>query len=1045
VWALDDINGNNGVDGFSPDGGALLDFQFDLDFSLPPSNNTSPGENLQSSLTNLFYWNNIIHDVFYRYGFDEPSGNFQQNNYGNGGAGGDFIYADGLDGSDTNNARFYTSPDGINGRMEMYLWTGGGAMTTFEVNSPSGIAGSYNVGSASFGPSTFNVTGDLVIAEDGTGTGSDACTALTNGAAINGNIALIDRGSCEFGLKVLNAENAGAVAAIICNNVPGAPITMGGGVNGGSVTIPSVMLSQSDCNTIRTHIPTVNVTMTGSPNPSQFDGSYDNGIVAHEYAHGISNRLTGGPATSGCLGNAEQGGEGWSDFFGLVLTHEAGDDRDTPRGIGTYATGQGVSGGGIRTYPYTADMGVNPFTYDDIKTQSIPHGVGSVLCTMLWDMYWDLVDLYGYDSDLYTGTGGNNMAIQLVMDGLKLQPCSPGFTDVRDAILLADEINYNGANQCLIWGAFARRGLGYSADQGVSSSRSDGTEAYDLPADIRIDESISISEGYEGEVLSILTSATCGCTDKNMVEFKHTIPSGLSVLSVSQGSLSGNEISRTSSTLVASTTLDIEYEARIDLCNPDTETIYVQEGAEGTNLFTSATITTSGNWVTSTSEANSGSSSWYAEDYDVSSDYGLSLVTPVSITGVTLLEFYHKYETEATWDGGVVEIFSGGNWIDLGDKFLINGYPSSFASNGSSPLAGRSAFTGTSSSQLGAGFVKSVVDLSSYAGETINIRFRFATDNNTNVSGLNGWFVDDITIRQIPAVTIDATVTSSLGTEDTDDYTIEIKDLNQSTLYVDELTTGARYGGDWPNAFVSLQDALSIADCNVSVTEIWVKSGEYYPTEGMDQTISFELKDGLAIYGGFNGGETLLSQRNIASNPTILSGNIGSSGDDTDNSDHVVKAENVNATAILDGFTIKDGYVTSADGAGLLNSNSSAEFRNCTFSNNYSGMGGGAVSNENISSSTFTDCAFDNNSSTGNGGAISNKGGSSITLMECTFNSNNCTSNIGRAINNTSSDLIINNVMIIDPLIGTGGNSINNQGNVTDVITVQGLTEIKKN
>ena len=80
-----------------------------------------------------------------------------------------------------------------------------------------------------------------------------------------------------------------------------------------------------------------------------------------------------------------------------------------------------------------------------------------------------------------------------------------------------------------------------------------------------------------------------------------------------------------------------------------------------------------------------------------------------------------------------------------------------------------------------------------------------------------------------------------------------------------------------------------------------------------------------------------------------------------DNSQTVVKAENVNSTAVLDGFVIKDGYSDTNEGVGLANYNSSATIRRCTFINNYSGLNGGAVSNENGSSSVFLDCVFIDN------------------------------------------------------------------------------------
>jgi subtilisin-like proprotein convertase family protein len=126
---------------------------------------------------------------------------------------------------------------------------------------------------------------------------------------------------------------------------------------------------------------------------------------------------------------------------------------------------------------------VNNFTYGDIGGLAVPHGVGFVWATMLWDMTWALVDEHGFNPDIYDpwNTGGTNLANQLVVDGLLLQPCNPGFVDGRDGILAADQALTGGANQCIIWEAFAARGLGFSASQGSSTSTTDGTEAFDLP------------------------------------------------------------------------------------------------------------------------------------------------------------------------------------------------------------------------------------------------------------------------------------------------------------------------------------------------------------------------------------------------------------------------------------------------------------------------------------------------------------------------------------------------------------------------------------
>ena len=102
---------------------------------------------------------------------------------------------------------------------------------------------------------------------------------------------------------------------IVCNNTTAAPIAMGAGSDGDEVTIPSVMMSLANCNAIKDYLDSgVNLTLSGG----LIDGDYDNGVITHEYGHGISVRLTGGPATSSCLNNDEQMGEGWSDFFGLA-------------------------------------------------------------------------------------------------------------------------------------------------------------------------------------------------------------------------------------------------------------------------------------------------------------------------------------------------------------------------------------------------------------------------------------------------------------------------------------------------------------------------------------------------------------------------------------------------------------------------------------------------------------------------------------------------------------------------------------------------------
>lgn len=478
VYASEDINDDD-LPGYSPDGGVSLDFNFAYDSAVGVQGN------LDAVITNLFYMNNMMHDIWAHYGFDEESGNFQETNYSGSALGDDHVFADAQDGSGTNNANFGTPPDGENPRMQMFLWTESNVPDLLTINFPAAIDGSYSCSTAGFGPPvpTTPITEDIVLViDDGTDT-TDACGIITNGAALAGKIALVRRGSCNFADKVEACQNFGAVAVIVMNNTGTGTQAMGGTSN--SVTIPSIMVSKPNGDSFVNQLVlgnAVNGTIVNPGDLTATDSDFDNMIIAHEYGHGISNRLVGGADNTDCLFNEEQMGEGWSDWFGLMITQVASDQPEDGRGVGTYVTNEPNNGGGIRPARYSTDFAINDYTYGNTNSASLsrPHGIGFVWASMLWDLNWALIDEYGFDADFKTGTGGNNIAMNLVIEGLKLTACGPGFVDGRDGILAADEILYNGANKCLIWEVFARRGLGFSASQGDSDDRSDQVEAFDI-------------------------------------------------------------------------------------------------------------------------------------------------------------------------------------------------------------------------------------------------------------------------------------------------------------------------------------------------------------------------------------------------------------------------------------------------------------------------------------------------------------------------------------------------------------------------------------
>ncbi|EJC99667.1 uncharacterized protein FOMMEDRAFT_127852 [Fomitiporia mediterranea MF3/22] len=293
-----------------------------LVFNFPDDDTLAPtaGTNLDSARTNAFYVSNNVHDITYRYGFTESAFNFQNDNFGKGGAGNDRVTISVQDSAGTNNADFSTPPDGQSGRMRMFLWT---------FTSP------------------------------------------------------------------------------------------------------------------------------------MRDGALENDIVSHENTHGTSNRLTGG-GTGRCLQAREAGGmgEGWSDAFAewTEQTAEVGDFT-----LGSYVTNDPA---GIRSVPYSTDKSVDPLMYSDLQTRTEVHDIGEVWATMLHDVLAALVGVHGFSTTADTnpdGTEGNIVYMHLFIDQLALQPCNPTFLQARDAWIQADVNRYNGANQCLLWNAFAGRGLGVNA------------------------------------------------------------------------------------------------------------------------------------------------------------------------------------------------------------------------------------------------------------------------------------------------------------------------------------------------------------------------------------------------------------------------------------------------------------------------------------------------------------------------------------------------------------------------------------------------------
>ena len=640
VWAQEDRDNNN----INGKGATSSSAQPSLTFDIAPDYTVAPTTNSFQSFatTNLLYWNNLMHDLTYNYGFDEVSGNFQNSNQGRGGLGSDYVVADAQDGSGTNNANFSTPVDGTKPRMQMYL-------------------------------STYS-----------------------------------------------------------------------------------------------------------TPNR---DGDIDNGVIAHEFMHGVSNRLTGGPANSSCLSNAEQGGEGWSDYLALMsVTNWATatvNDGAIARPIGTYLFGQAPTGAGIRTYPYSTNMSINPWTYAMMTgSGGAVHKIGEIWCATLWDMTWDIIAMDGINSNIFntSGIGGNSVALKLVIEGMRLQPCSPGYIDARNAILKADTIFFGAKYSCAIWKAFARRGMGKFASQGLSSSTTDQVADFTVNGGGSFIISQNVTQQSEGlNVTYTHTVNTGNCETIVNHIIRDTLPSNVTYVS-------GGNYDSTTRVVSFPVTLGLgqseNYAFTVTINNGAyfAPVLLLDETVPTTtisNVWT-PTSTTTTNWTTSTAQKTSAPNALFTTNLPTVSDQKLETTSPLLLpANPPSLTFQGYINSESGWDGGVVEISTnnGTTWTDLGASIVSGGY-NGILGTSTNPLSGKRAFTGNSN-----GFVKSTINLSAYANQSVKFRFRFGSD--ASVAG-TGWYIDDIQLKSISQVNIKGILfnASNIKTASADTVTIILAGTN---------------------------------------------------------------------------------------------------------------------------------------------------------------------------------------------------------------------------------------------------------------------------
>lgn len=337
-------------------------------------------------------------------------------------------------------------------------------------------------------------------------------------------------------------------------------------------------------------------------------------------------------------------------------------------------------------------------------------------------------------------------------------------------------------------------------------------------------------------------------------------------------------------------------------------------------------------------------------------------------------------------DGGEGSPYTGGNEVGCGGDGGDGG-------DGGNGAKGGDGAPGMAEAILQAGGGTPTVFITDFELSTqpvISYEFNSKIDFEASTSAT--WNLGSGASPKTPTGSSVSTTYSSFGRRDirfgSDTYTdFFYFSEKPCVIFVDaDATGGSNDGTCWADAFTDLQDALSLAE-NEAYCEIWVAEGSYYPTSGTDRSLSFELQSNLAIYGGFTGNERFLHQRNWTNNETILSGDIGTPGNSTDNSFHVINNSNVDYSAILDGLTITGGNADSDNGGGMNNPVLSAypTVRNCIFKYNKAATGAGVYNAISINNAPlFINCSFIGNVATVGGGGMFNFY-SSPTLHNCIF------------------------------------------------------------
>lgn len=765
---------------------ATRTFDRTYNLSLPPL--ASQAQQM-ASITSAFYGINWLHDFWYNAGFTEAAGNAQDNNYGRGGEDRDAMLAETQDnalGGSINNANMATPSDGLQPRMQIFVWSGKEVRTLTILPANRKPA----TGTAAFGPVSFTATGELVLAVDGADAPNDGCTALTNN--VTGKIVIVDRGSCTFKTKALNIQNAGGLGVILANNAAGTvpPGLADDATITTPITIGTLSVTQAEGAQIKTELAAgpVNVTVLRNVGPL-LDGGLDATLLAHEFGHYLHHRLQD-CVSSWCSAQSE----GWGDFLALMLMVREGDNYDGAYPFSVYTTQSFTDDPGyfgIRRAPFSANPAINSLSYRHMADgEPLPtnhpflvfgnnaevHNAGEVWAQTLWEVY----------SSLLKATGANfaetraKMA-KYVVSGLLMSPKNATPTETRDAILAVA----SAEDRPVMLQAFARRGMGSCAiTPARDSSDFIGIQESTVVAGNAAVGALAFAEGEScdddeildaGETATIslplandghvelknvkvtVTSMTSGVTVATQPVAIATFPAGMTqelVFNVAldkgaTGTIAGEFALKIESENGCTNEITMQHKTRLNVDDlPETS---ATDNVDAKSPWTPAG-TTEPLWA-QINDTDGLDRQWHGIEFGGIADSKLeSPELRVGTTAPFKVTFSHRYSFEFSddlaWDGGVIEYSTdnGMNWTDVATLPGVSpGYTHVLTDLSGNPLGGRQGFGDQSPGYPAASNL--TLDFGTQlAGMSVKLRFRIGTDV---IIGDEGWFIDDIKVEGI--------------------------------------------------------------------------------------------------------------------------------------------------------------------------------------------------------------------------------------------------------------------------------------------------------